>query len=119
MEGLAGIVDEGKLFRRVSLSPRWLAAGRDEASVCATYGASGASFEYSFGHNESAKTIEINLTGRASADLHVLLPRGAKSTEVTVGTKKLKFRNTKVEESSYVDADVDVKKNTLVLIRYQ
>jgi len=43
-EGLAGIVDEGKLFQSVRLSPRWLAAGRSEASVCVTYGASGASF---------------------------------------------------------------------------
>ena len=119
IEGLAGIVDEGKLFQRVRLSPRWLAARRNEASVCATYGASGASFEYSFGHNESAKTIEMKLTGKAMTRLHVLLPRGTKSTEVTVGTKTLKFHNTKVEESSYVDADLDVKKNAAVLIRYQ
>jgi hypothetical protein len=119
IEGLAGIVDEGKLFQRVRVSPRWLAAGRSEASVCATYGASGASFEYTFAHNESARTIEMNLTGRAATHLHVLLPRGTKSTEVTVGAKKLKFRNTKIEESSYVDADVDVKKNTNILIRYQ
>ena len=119
MEGLAGIVDEGKLFQRVRLSPRWPAAGRSEASVCATYGASGASFEYSFGHNAPAKTIEMKLTGRAMTHLHVLLPRGTKATRVIVGAKKLSFHNAKVEESSYVDADVDVKKNAVVLIRYQ
>ena len=119
MEGLAGIVDEGKLFQRVHLSPRWVAAGRSEASVCTAYGASGASFEYSYGHNESAKTIEMRLTGKSATRLHVLLPRGAKCTKVTVGTKSAKFRNTKVESSSYVDLNVDVKKNSVVLIRYQ
>jgi hypothetical protein len=118
-EGLAGIVDEDKLFQSVRLSPRWLAAGRSEASVCVTYGASGASFGYTFEHNESSKTIEIKMTGKAVTRLHVLLPRGTKSTQVTLGTRKLKFRNTKMEESSYVDADVDVKKNAVVLIRYQ
>jgi hypothetical protein len=119
MEGLAGIVDEGKLFRRVRLSPRWIAAQRNEATVCAVYGASGASFEYSFGHNESAKTIELNLKGNTAATLHVLLPRGTRSTSVTIGKEKLQFRNAKIEESSYVDATVDVKKNTVVLIHYQ
>jgi hypothetical protein len=119
IEGLAGVVDEGKLFQRVHLSPRWLAANRNEASVCTAYGASGASFEYSFGHNESTKTIEMKLTGKAATRLHVLLPRGTKATEVNVGAKKLSFRNTKVEESSYVDTDLDVKKNAVVCIRYQ
>jgi hypothetical protein len=118
-EGLAGIVDDGKLFRRVCLSPRWLAAKRNEVSVCVAYGASGASFEYSFGHNESAKTIEMKLTGNAATHLHVLLPAGAKAIAVTTGRKKLKFHHTTVEESSYVDADVEVKKNAVVLIRYQ
>jgi hypothetical protein len=118
-EGLAGVVDQGKLFQEVRISPRWVAAQRAEASVCASYGASGASVEYTFGHNESAKTIELQLKGNARAHLHVLLPEKAKSTEVTIGKKKLNFRNAKIEESSYVDVDVDVNKSAVVLIRYQ
>lgn len=118
MEGLAGIVDEHKLFRKVRLSPRWLAAGRNEASVSAVYGASGASFEYSFAHDESAKTIDMSLKGNTSAQLHVLLPKGTKATQVVVKGKKVRFSNNKVEDSSYVDADIDVKKETVVQIQY-
>jgi hypothetical protein len=119
MEGLAGIVDEGKLFRHVRLSPRWLAAKRNEATVCAAYGSSGAFFEYSFEHDESARTIKLHLKGNAATTLHVLLPRGAVSSSVTVGKKKTQFRNAKIEESSYVDAHVDVQKNAVVLIQYK
>jgi hypothetical protein len=118
-EGLAGIVDEGKLFRQVHIAPRWIAAQRPEATARAVYGSSGASFEYSFTHDVSAKIIELTLTGNAAAHLHVLLPRGMKATEVTAGKKKPKFHNAKVEESPYVDVDVDVTTSVVVIIRYQ
>jgi hypothetical protein len=87
--------------------------------VCASYGASGASFEYSFGHNDSAKTIEVRLRGKSSTHLHTLLPRCAKATAVTVNGKRIRFVNNKVEDSSYVDADVEVKKGAVVEIRYR
>jgi hypothetical protein len=119
MEGLAGVVDQHKLFQKVRLSPRWIAAGRNEASVCASYGASGASFEYSFGHEASTKAIEMDLRGKSSVQLHTLLPRGAKATAVTINGKKIRFANNAVEDSSYVDADVEVKKNAVVEIRYR
>jgi hypothetical protein len=119
MEGLAGVVDQHKLFQKVRLSPRWIAAGRNEASVCASYGTSGASFEYSFGHDDSAQTIKLNLSGKSSTHLHVLLPRGAKATTVAANRKKIRFTNNAVEDSSYVDADIEVKKNAVVEIRYR
>jgi hypothetical protein len=119
MEGLAGVLDQHKLFQKVRLSPRWIAAGRNEASVCASYGASGASFEYSFGHDASTKTIELNLRGKSSVQLHTLLPRGARATAVMMNGKKIRFINNAVEDSSYVDADVEVQKNTLVEIQYR
>jgi hypothetical protein len=119
MEGVAGVVDQHKLFQNVRLSPRWIAAGRNEASVCASYGASGASFEYRFAHNDSARTIELNLRGKSSTHLHTLLPRGAKAAGVTVNGKQTRFINNKVEDSSYVDADGEVKKRAVVEIRYR
>ncbi len=119
MEWLAGVVDQHKLFQKVRLSPRWIAAGRNEASVRASYGASGASFEYSFGHNDSAQTIELNLRGKSSAHLHLLLPRSAKATAVTANGKKMRFTNNAVEESPYVDTDVEVKNDTVITVRYR
>jgi hypothetical protein len=119
MEGLAGVVDQHKLFQKVRLSPRWLAAGRSEATVCTSYGASGASFEYSFGHNDSSQTIELNLQGKSSTRLHVLLPPRKKAIAVLVNGKRIRFINNAVEDSPYVDADVEVKKKAVVEIRYR
>jgi hypothetical protein len=119
VEGLAGIVDQHKLFERVRLSPRWIAAGRNEASACASYGASGASFEYTYDHNEAARTIVLNLHGNASVQLHVLLPGGTKATQVSINGRKARFVNTRVEQSSYVDAGVNLKKNSVITIHYR
>jgi hypothetical protein len=119
VEGLAGIVDQHKLFERVRLSPRWLAAGRNEASACVSYGASGASFEYTYDHNESARTIELNLRGKASVQLHVLLPGGTKATSVSVNGRNAHFVNARVEQSSYVDAQTVVKKKSVITIHYR
>lgn len=119
MEGLAGVVDEHKLLQKVRLSPRWLAAGRNEASVCVTYGASGASFEYAFERNETAKTMEIIIKGRCRAHMHLLLPSGTKATQVAVNGKRVAFANKKVEESLYVDTDINVKNDTIVRVYYR
>jgi hypothetical protein len=119
IEGLAGIVDEHKLFQRVRLSPRWLVAGRDEASVCACYGSSGASFEYTYEHSRAAKAFRLGLRGKCNVRLHLLLPRGTKAMQVSVNGKKTRFLNTNIEESPYVDANLEVKKNTSVRVLYR
>jgi len=119
VEGLAGVEDRHKLFQRVRISPRWIAAGRQEASVCVSYGASGAAIEYSFSHNATAKTIELSIRGKSSAGLHVLLPPKARATHVTINGRNAKFRNMKIEESPYVDTDMEVRKKTVVVIQYR
>jgi hypothetical protein len=119
MEGLAGVVDQRKLFQNVHLSPRWIAAGRSEASVSTYYGASGEGFEYSFRHNGSAKTIELELHGKSSTHLHQLLPRGTKATSVMINGKKSRFINKSVEQSSYVDTSFELKKKAVIEIRYR
>jgi len=88
MEELAGVVDEQKLFQNVRLSPRWVAAGSGEARVCAAYGASGASFEYAYAHDEVKKTIDLELDGRAAVKLHLLLPNGSKPMRVNINGRK-------------------------------
>lgn len=118
MEGLAGVVDLHKLFQHVKLSTRWIAAGRNEANVCSVYGASGASFEYGFSHNASSKNITLELQGNSAVDLHVLLPKGAKATGATVNGKKVQYKNSKVEHSSYADASFSLKKKAVVEIKY-
>ena len=118
IEGLAGIVDQHKLYQRVRLSPRWIAAGRDEAEVRSCYGPSGAAFEYSFSHDAGKKVIECEVKGSASVDLHLLLPKGTAANSVSVNGKKVKHRNVPVEESPYVDASFQLRKKARVEIRY-
>jgi len=118
IEGLAGIVDQHKLYQRVRLSPRWIAAGRDEAEVRASYGPSGAAFEYTYSHDAGKKVIECEVKGSASVDLHLLLSKGTTANSVSVNGKKVKHRNVCVEESPYVDASFQLRKKARVEIRY-
>ncbi len=83
MEGLAGVVDQQRLFGRVRLAPRWIAAGQKEAHVLCGYGASGASISYTYDHTAATRTITLEVEGRASLDLHVLLPAGMRAHRVT------------------------------------
>lgn len=119
MEGLAGVVDEHKLFQAVRLSPRWIAAGRDEANVCAVYGASGASFGYSYTHDEVKKRIELEMAGKSRVRLHLLLPKGSKPTCVKVSGRKTKHSLVHVEQSQYVDATLELRKNAVVEVEYR
>jgi hypothetical protein len=116
IEGLAGVVDQDKLFRRVRLSPRWIAAGCRDAQACAVYGASGAAIEYGFAYDESKRTITLELFGSTEVSLHLLLPEGGRAKKVTVNGKAIAFKNAKIEQSPYVDASFSVKKNTLVVV---
>ena len=118
IEGLAGVVDCSKLFRNVRLSPRWLAAGRDEAEVCCAYGASGAFIEYNFRHKSAAASMELDITGNAKIDLHLLLPEGKKAKRLSVNGKAVKFTNVKIERSPYLDASFAVKKKARITVHY-
>lgn len=77
--GLAGVEDRGAGFERVGLSPRWIAAGEDAATVRLAYAASGASFAYAFRHDAAARTIDLDVEAPGRVDVRVLLPAGATS----------------------------------------
>ena len=119
IEGLAGVVDAGKLYGHVRLSPRWLAAGRNEAEVSCVYGPSGASIGYTFSHNPSAKTIELEIKGSADVDLHLLLPAGSKAESVSFNGKKSKSARRMIESSPYVDSSFRLKKKAHVIVKYK
>jgi hypothetical protein len=119
MEGLAGVEDEAKLYNRVRLSPRWIAAGREDAEAQCVYGASGASFAYTFHHNPSAQTIELQMKGNAEVQLHLLIPPGKTASSARVNGKKTKFFSSRVGSSSYVDLAAALKRKTAIEVTYR
>ncbi|MFB0566082.1 MAG: hypothetical protein ACETWK_10455 [Candidatus Aminicenantaceae bacterium] len=116
LEGLAGVEDRLKLFRRVQLSPRWLAAGVDEARVKVNYENSGAVISYSFKHKENAVSLNVHAP-ESDVSFHVLLPEHSSAEEVFVNRVSVKYSNSPVDKSSYVDFEVKIKEKAMINIR--
>ena len=119
IEGLAGIVDTHKCFERVTLSPRWVAAGQNEAEVVAAYAASGASFGYHFRHDAARSAISIEVQGKGEVRLHVLLPPNTRGSAVRVNGRSIPSRGVKIEPSSYVDASARVRGSARIDVSYR
>ncbi len=107
MEGLAGIEDASKLYRKVALSPRWIALGVEEVEAAAIYPASTTAFRYRFRHDAGRKEITLSWEGAADGlMIHLLLPKATQAKEVFVGAKAVAFENSLVESSPYVDLEL-------------
>lgn len=104
--GLAGVVDDGKLFREVTLSPRFVAADEPKAHVRLEYPASGAAVEYRFTFDAAAKRIGFELLSRHErAQLRMLLPEGAVAPACRIDGAEAGFRLEPVGESRYLVID--------------
>jgi hypothetical protein len=118
MEGLAGVVDTGSLFRKVRLSPRWIAAGIKNVELSAGYASSEAGVGYTFNHDEAQRRVEISIDGRSTVDLHLLLPPGCRGTRIRLNGRTLAHRNVRVGDSPYVDASFVVRGKASLQISY-
>jgi len=115
MDGLAGVEDKFKLFKKVKLSPRWLSAEVDRAEVSAYYDASGRGLFYEFEFD--GDKISINVTVENSfVDFNVLLPEGALADKVIFNGRSVDFKNVKVEKSRYVNFSGLIKDEAKVKI---
>jgi hypothetical protein len=115
IEGLAGVVDHLKLFRRVTLSPRWLAAQVTQADVRLHYPASQAAFAYDFQFDSDQISLNVE-TDKSAIRFHVLLPEGAEVQKVVIDRVKIAHEIMAVEKSRYVDFHAKVKGKSLVKI---
>lgn len=117
VEGLAGVVDEGQLFNAVELSPRWIAAGKNDVEVSVAYGPSKKFVKYHFSHNAAKKTIELRVSGDPQKyDVRILLPAGNANAEVTVDGKAVGANVEQIEKGSYVNiADVAAGAHTITV----
>jgi len=101
-QGLAGIRDEDCLYRRVTLSPRWAAAGVNEAEAQVRYAASQGYFAYRY--HRRGQTLRLAYSGSGSeVGFHVLLPEGASVMRVAINGEGVDFRVVQVDRSHYVD----------------
>jgi hypothetical protein len=108
VEGLAGVVDDGCGFDEVALSPRWLAAGIEDAEVSVGYAASGRGVAYAFRRTTGGIALDVEAAG-ADVRFHVLLPAGSQVRGARCGARDLPFRMATVESSSYADFDARVE----------
>ncbi len=106
-EGLAGIVDTGKLYRQITLAPRWAATDRNTAQVALRYGASRAYFAYNW-QRRPDKSLALTWGGAQTQTvrLHLLLPEGFTPRQVLLNGASLPFTLSKVENSFYLDANL-------------
>lgn len=120
IEGLAGLVDRSTQFRKVELSPRWLAAKKDTASVTIAYGPTGAFISYDYIHSPGNKAITLNIKGNIEdGTARILLPEGSKSVNAFVNGKKVSSTIDKLNQSNYVVLKNWRGPNILIGVQYQ
>ncbi|MCE5215955.1 hypothetical protein LLH03_02885, partial [bacterium] len=101
--GLAGVRDQGALFRHVVLSPRWVAAKEPSAHVRLEYAVSGACVEYHLAHHQAQQRLTFTLlSSHDRADLRLLLPPGTTAGRVTLNGAPVEAGSELVAASRYL-----------------
>jgi hypothetical protein len=119
VEGLAGVVDKSSLFEKVEISPRWLATGKEEASVSIAYGPSGRKVRYDYRQNKSKKSFTLNITGDAKEyTIRMLLPDGIKKAKATVNGKAAGLYYETIRNSVYAVVTGITASQPVVVIKY-
>ncbi len=103
-EGLAGVVDHGKLYETVTLSPRWAVTGQKSARVALPYRASGAYFAYNWQlRPDGSLTLAWGGRQTKSVKLHMLLPGDKAPRQLLVAGAPVTFTVSRMEGSLYLD----------------
>lgn len=103
IEGLAGVVDKGTQFNKLEISPRWIAAGKNKASVTVNYAPTNTSISYSYTHNATQKNIELVAKGSlVETTVRILLPTNAKAKRAVLNDKQVSFNTEVINNSNYV-----------------
>jgi hypothetical protein len=119
LEGLCGIQDADRAFQRARVAPRWMATEQDHARAVVHYPASDGYCAYELEHEPDEGRIVLELTGNAEAfDVHLLLPAGTQATRVRLGEGEVEFTNRRIEDSPYVDFELEGCPNDRIVIEY-
>jgi hypothetical protein len=118
VEGLAGVVDRGRCFDAVTVSPRWLAAGIGDAEARVGYAASGSGIGYAVRSRPGGIDLEIEGDARDVA-CRVLLPAGASVRRVRAGHVELEFDHRLVESSRYARFRLTMDRGTQITLEFE
>jgi hypothetical protein len=118
VEGLAGVEDEGALFRSVNLSPKWIAAGVDEADVKVGYASSGAGVEYSFGHDAEKGQVDLRIDAGSAVKVNVLLPNGVSCIKAELNGSAIEAGVRRSRDGVYGVMDIWGEGTREVVVRY-
>ena len=106
LEGLGGIEDTGAGFRSARVSPRWLAAGVEQAEVCVRYPASRGYVIYRY--RQSGKTISLDCSSCADkVTLRVPLPQGSSVTRGLLNGRALDLQIEMAGSTAYATAQIE------------
>jgi hypothetical protein len=125
IEGLAGVQDCSRLFGKVRLSPRWLAAGVDEVDVGVAYGGTvaqghrgtgaqghkgtgahghtGTGGSVAYQYKYSADSLLLSVNCNAEVEFHVLINSTDRVTQVVLNGNDSNFQIEWIQESQYVN----------------
>jgi hypothetical protein len=102
VEGLAGVVDKGILFKKVELSPRWYFAGINETTVKVGYGNDGNQVSYTYNYNSANNRIEITTDGSFEEfTLRIPFPEKTRNATATLNGRTTGVTTDQVNQSKY------------------
>jgi hypothetical protein len=105
LEGLAGVEDTSAGLRSARISPRWLAAGANEAQVCVRYPASHGYVFYQYAR--SGNILTLDYTGCADkVTLRILLPKSGLVKNGLLDEKPVDLRMETVGHATYAAVQV-------------
>ena len=120
IEGIAGIKNISLAYENSNVSPRWMSAGIDTVNVTANFAASNGYVSYKYTNNKATGTVNVILTGSGKVSkFHFLLPDLVQNVKsVLVNRIPIDFKLSKIENSNYIDIDLQLDNIKNILIIY-
>jgi hypothetical protein len=116
VEGLVGIQDKDKLFKRIRICPRWSAAGIEKAEVKVDYKSSGAYVKYIY--SQTADKMTIKLSGSYEyVQLSLPVPVNYIAGDLLIAGKKKKYLLSGINKSTYVTSDADISGDCEIILK--
>ncbi len=114
VEGVCGIRDEGKLFERITLAPRWPATGQNAAHVEVSYAGNPAYVSYRWALDGGRMTLDYESKAK-HVSLDILLPRGNTPERVALNGRTHEYSLVTIEKSKYVRLETERKRGAVAI----